>query len=907
VTAREGKLRPPALPVPYLPRPHLLDALSQGEIVCLMAAPGYGKSSVLAEYAAAGAGQIIWYSLDAADRDPAVLLAGLAGGFGAPALTGGSPTLGAHELSGWLEAEAVPRTAILDDVHLLDGSEPACRLLGELLAQRPATLRLILAGRFLPPIPGLARLRLAGCVRELTEADLAFSAAESRAVVDRLGARWEEHLHIRSGGWPAALRLLAETAAFDASGSAGLFDYLAEAVFRALAPADQQFLVTVSVLPVWRADACSRITEQAGAGEQLARLRQARLLVMAEPDGALRPHPLWLEFLRGRLRAQMPERYRELRRRAALYASEQGDPEAALEHALAAGDHGLIERLLVRTAHLLVRTGRLQRLEDWLSIIPEVVLESEPGVLAEAGEALRRAGQPSRAVRWLRAAVIGYARRRSDAMLTALSRLALAHADLGHWAEAEAAIEQVEAELGEAAGAARAEALLAVAEWEAGAGRAGAAVGGFRAAAALFAELGLRERQGAALFGLGAHGLVAAGRYQEALAELQQAAQRLEGAAACDALLSRFWLCAMLDRWVEAEQLLPALLPGSAHQQAHRYLAEALLAVHRGDHRAAEALGESAAICLHDAEPTPALAVLQALSRAWLELARRRPETGAREALRLAAAARVPLLIALAERLAAAAAGPDSTGAAGGLRAELLGTFRVSAGGQELGGDVWGRAQVRGLLQYLLVQPGFSAGREALLEAFWPGEPPETARAKLRVGLYRLKGVLTSAGCQLEADHDQITLHRASVGQVDVALLRAHLAAARGAGPESALSLALEGRSLYRGELLPQAYWPWVMPAREQVLREYRELLQLGLEAARQLGRTSSAAVILEEMLALEPGQEERERELMELLAQSGRRGEVLARYRRLARWLRSELGVEPEPQTRRLVRSLLS
>lgn len=65
--------------------------------------------------------------------------------------------------------------------------------------------------------------------------------------------------------------------------------------------------------------------------------------------------------------------------------------------------------------------------------------------------------------------------------------------------------------------------------------------------------------------------------------------------------------------------------------------------------------------------------------------------------------------------------------------------------------------------------------------------------------------------------------------------------------------------------------------------------------------------LLAEALLAMEPGQEAAERELMQLLGQAGRRGEVLRRYRRLARWLRAELGVDPAPETKRLVRLLLS
>jgi len=504
------KSSPPALPVPYLPRPHLLDALEGARVVCLTAAPGYGKTSLLTEYAQSG--RSAWYSLDASDRDPAVMLAGLSRALGGPPLAGESPTLGAAALCRWLQAPSDARTLIVDDVHLLAGSKDVCRLLGDLLTQTPPSVRFILSGRFLPSLPGLARLRLSGQACDLTEADLAFSAADSQQMLHRLGVGPDDRLHQRSGGWPAALRLMAAAPSFDADGPAGLFDYLAHEVLGALATADQRFLLEIAVLPVWQAEPCDWTLEQTGSAAALVRILQSRLFVTADPDGSLRPHPLWLEFLRGQLQAQAPERYRHLQRRAALWEAEHGDAEAALEHALAAGDHGLIERLLGRTAGLLIRAGRLQRLEDWLRVTPDQVLEAVPSVLVDAGEALRRAGRPSRAVRWLQGAVVGFAGHGPDGpdgLLVALCRLALALGDLGHWSEAEAAIRQVEAELPGAQGVAQAEARLTLAEWHARLEQPSEAAQGFAAAADALSRLGQRERQGAALLGLGALALVA--------------------------------------------------------------------------------------------------------------------------------------------------------------------------------------------------------------------------------------------------------------------------------------------------------------------------------------------------------------------------------------------------------------
>ena len=56
--------------------------------------------------------------------------------------------------------------------------------------------------------------------------------------------------------------------------------------------------------------------------------------------------------------------------------------------------------------------------------------------------------------------------------------------------------------------------------------------------------------------------------------------------------------------------------------------------------------------------------------------------------------------------------------------------------------------------------------------------------------------------------------------------------------------------------------------------------------------------------MELEPWQEEGQRQLMRLLAGSGRRAEALAQYEAHRRELAEELGVEPAPETTQLYRA---
>ncbi len=915
------KLQPPLLPAPHVPRPHLTGRLAQGRIFCLTAAAGYGKTTLLAEYGCRHGGKCGWYTLDGADRDPVVLLSGLAASLGLPPVSprsGATPAAILAEMHGGLVVRSGPAALVLDDLHVLDGAEAAWFWLGKWLVEAAPHLRILLAGRRMPLLPTLPRLRLLGQVQDLGADDLGFSPQEEQDLLIAAGRPQEPGLHRLTLGWPAAARMWAAAGIPGHFPYADLFDYLQAEVWAELPPERRSFLAEASVLATWEPAGCAGVVLCADPDGHLDWLRSTPVLTSRTPEGALQPHPLWRKFLQRQLQAD-PDRYRLLQRRAALRAAARGEEAAALDHALAAGDPGLVEPLLRRNTADLLRSGELGQLEEWLEAVPEPVLEVIPDLLLATGEALRRADRPRRAVRWLHGAVVGYAGQgQSGGLLRALCKLAGAHGDLGQWSEAGAALRQVEAELddaaaelGDAAATAQAEALLALAEEQAAQGQGEAAASRFEQAAALLVCHGEPERAGAARAGLGARALVAQGQFEAALVALRESQAQLAGAAACDALLAEGQILLLLERWEAAAALLAQAMPSSPAQQAQLHWLQASLAAQAGDLSAAGQLCQRGDRCLAEIDRTPGLSCAALVGRGWLEHLSGRTDAAqatARQARQLADAAAVPLLQAAVRQLLEVGQ-PDLPQKSRHLLVDCLGIFRARCAGQDIAADAWGRAQVRGVFQFLLLQPGYAAGREVILEAFWPEAPPDQSRGALRVTLHRLRKTLQSVGCRLETTPDLVRLPPETVGWVDREVFRSHLEGARRTvshDPEKCLEHCRAGRALYRGDLLSDVFWPWVDGYREQTRRELLDLLQLWREAALQLGRAEEAIGALEDLLVMDPGREEAQRQLMLLLARHGRRSEALRRYRQLDCWLRAELGISPAPETRALLEQLL-
>jgi LuxR family transcriptional regulator, maltose regulon positive regulatory protein len=213
------------VPVPRwrpVARPRLLGLLDEGTSgpLTLLAAPaGYGKTLLLTSWAteAHPPGPVAWVRVGPGDHQPpqfwAHVLAALRGAGTAPPdgrLAGLHPQdeVGdafLHALVAGLFELPAPVVLILDDLHEASGLAVAGQL-RFLLRHAPSQLRLVVATRADPPL-ALHRLRVAGQLTEVREADLAFTLEEAGALLAdhgvALSADELETLWRRTEGWAA--------------------------------------------------------------------------------------------------------------------------------------------------------------------------------------------------------------------------------------------------------------------------------------------------------------------------------------------------------------------------------------------------------------------------------------------------------------------------------------------------------------------------------------------------------------------------------------------------------------------------------------------------------------------------------------------------------------------------------
>lgn len=454
-----SKLAAPRLHRRILSRPRinlrLLEAADY-RLTLIQAGAGYGKSTALAAFADTAPFPTVWYHLDPDDTDPLRLLLHVWHGFNrvgdgfsttplamleelADASRGGSEAgtgYGEAEqaavwygvvdaLSNALSDGDQPVALILDDVHVLDGSPVALRVLDRLIGRAPDRLRFLLAGRYPLRLPSLVNWRVRGQVLEIGQPELAFTSAEIASLFrDAYGAALSEEqvalLAARLEGWVMPLPLvwqrlrggpphdeaptqaLARTLTGLSGSGSDLFAFLAHEVIDRQPPDVAEFLRQTSVLRQMTAESCDALRGAANSREILRYLRENGLFVVDLGEG-VRYHHLFHDLLRHQLDEGTA---RTMHGRAARYFEAEGQEDEAMTHWLAAAELGLAEgyaaaaRLLVELGRSRVRVGQLEALAGWLGRLPPDVLYDHPSLLVYLGDIARIQNRFGEALGW---------------------------------------------------------------------------------------------------------------------------------------------------------------------------------------------------------------------------------------------------------------------------------------------------------------------------------------------------------------------------------------------------------------------------------------------------------------------------------------------------------------------------
>ncbi|MEU4291102.1 BTAD domain-containing putative transcriptional regulator [Kribbella sp. NPDC026596] len=239
------------------------------------------------------------------------------------------------------------------------------------------------------------------------------------------------------------------------------------------------------------------------------------------------------------------------------------------------------------------------------------------------------------------------------------------------------------------------------------------------------------------------------------------------------------------------------------------------------------------------------------------------------------------------------------------MRIRLLGGFGVDRGGQPVDGHVWRLRKARTLVKLLALTRDQRLHRDVLLEALWPDRAPTSAVNNLHQALHVARRALAGdepSNGLLELRDDFVVLLADGLVEVDVRTFEQLAALGRTSGDLADLRAAV---AAYAGDLLPEdRFEDWADRPREELRATFCDLL---VDLAEATENDVEALDALQRALAIDPLHERAVRDLMRRHAAMGRSSEALAQYERLRTDLRTTYGTDPDPETQRVYRDLLT
>ena len=395
------KVKIPPLPHLAVNRGRLVDkldhAIQHHKLVLVSAPAGYGKTTLLSQWALSSRTAVAWLTVSQEDNHLERFLRYLLAGWQnvqpelsesrlSILLSSMSPDNEAV-LSAFINAADEARASIvfvLDDYHLIN--DPSIhQVLTFLCDHSPANLHFVLGVRGEPPLP-LARYRARGELMELRASDLRFSTDETYEFLASRGytmtPKDSQSLQTQLEGWVAGLQLAAMTLqqreGIDGLTISGrhrfIADYLNQDVLARLPEDMQAFLLQTSILESLCASLCEAVTGMEAGQRRLETLERKDLFLVPLDNNRewFRYHRLFADFLHEELNRRYPaEGIAQIHRRAALWYLDHRLPEQAFHHAVEGQDVDIVIQIFERHMQAKLIGGEFRLIRSWLDSLPQ--------------------------------------------------------------------------------------------------------------------------------------------------------------------------------------------------------------------------------------------------------------------------------------------------------------------------------------------------------------------------------------------------------------------------------------------------------------------------------------------------------------------------------------------------------
>jgi DNA-binding SARP family transcriptional activator len=250
------------------------------------------------------------------------------------------------------------------------------------------------------------------------------------------------------------------------------------------------------------------------------------------------------------------------------------------------------------------------------------------------------------------------------------------------------------------------------------------------------------------------------------------------------------------------------------------------------------------------------------------------------------------------------------------IEVRCFGRFEVRSAGRRI--EHWNSIKAKSVFQYLLMRPFEPTLKDSLLEAFWPGEPVQTASNNLKAAVHSLR--LSLNEITLDQSNRQIVLFSEGSYRInpdiclstDVAEFEKLRDNGRRLEREQRMNEAIreyeKAENLYRGDYLDdEPYDDWTLLRRETLKDNFLFILSKLAKHALQAGDYENCIHYSQKILAKDSSREDAYRNLIRCYLKLSQRNQALRWYNMCCKAIKSELDTTPEKETIELGESILN
>lgn len=459
----------------------ILNDLLDLKLIIVAAPAGYGKTSLLIDFAVHTEWPIGWLSLDELDQDLFRFITHFIGaiqvrypGFGNNSISVLNNTpQDKLDLPGLVTTIVndiyanVPEhfIIVLDDYHLVEESEMVNQFVNRFLQDVDENCHLIVSSRRLLSLADMPLLVARNQVGGISFEEISFSAEEIQELLLKnyhltINDQTAMEITEQTEGWITGLLLsthllrdeIGERIRIARVSGVGLYEYMAQQVYDTQPQEIKDFLLRTSIFEEFSAKQCERVIGgalkiKAKWGQLMDQLMTRNLFVLPVGEGLdfwLRFHHLFRDFLRSRMETERPEETRTIT--VALgddFAQKKDWEHAFVLYQQVHADDKMVA-LVEKAGPDMVTSGQLITLKEWIAALPPELATSRPSLLSLQAALLIGTGEVNQGVLLLDEVIEGLNKHGEDIETLSLSliRRSFAHRSMGDFEQSQADSQQ---------------------------------------------------------------------------------------------------------------------------------------------------------------------------------------------------------------------------------------------------------------------------------------------------------------------------------------------------------------------------------------------------------------------------------------------------------------------------------